>query len=152
MKCSLGISNFFEEISTLSHSIVFLYLFALTIKEAFLISPCYSLELLLGACCHTQGSVLNTQRSNKPKQRRLEREKFIMKAKEGECVVCAPKYPNSLIVFREEFLKAKLAGRAIGWWWSNRVKFQESQLSTFWFQPVWGFQCACSQVEVTHPG
>ena len=26
MKCSLGISNFLEEISSLSHSIVFLYL------------------------------------------------------------------------------------------------------------------------------
>ena len=29
MKCSLGISNFFEEISSLSHPIVFLYFFAL---------------------------------------------------------------------------------------------------------------------------
>ena len=29
MKCSLGVSNFLEEISSLSHSIVFLYFFAL---------------------------------------------------------------------------------------------------------------------------
>ena len=29
MKCSIGISNFLEEISSLSHSIVFLYFFAL---------------------------------------------------------------------------------------------------------------------------
>ena len=29
MKCSLGISNFPEEISSLSHSVVFLYFFAL---------------------------------------------------------------------------------------------------------------------------
>ena len=29
MKCSLGISNFFEEISSLSQSIVFFYFFAL---------------------------------------------------------------------------------------------------------------------------
>ena len=29
MKCSLGISNFLEEISSLSHSVVFLYFFAL---------------------------------------------------------------------------------------------------------------------------
>ena len=29
MKCFLGVSNFFEEISSLSHSIVFLYFFAL---------------------------------------------------------------------------------------------------------------------------
>ena len=45
MKCSLGISNFLEEISSLSHSIVFLYFFALMAEEAFLISLCYSLEL-----------------------------------------------------------------------------------------------------------
>ena len=44
MKCSLGISNFLEEISSLSHSLVFLYLFALITEEGFLISPCYSLE------------------------------------------------------------------------------------------------------------
>ena len=43
MKCFLGISNFLEEISSLSHSIVFLYLFALITEEGFLISPCYSL-------------------------------------------------------------------------------------------------------------
>ena len=44
---SLGISNFLEEISRLSHSIIFLYLFALIDKEGFLISPCYSLELCI---------------------------------------------------------------------------------------------------------
>ena len=37
MKCSLGISNFFEEISSLSYSIVFLYFFALIPEEGFLI-------------------------------------------------------------------------------------------------------------------
>ena len=42
MKFSLGISNFLEEISSLSHSIVF---FALITQEGFLISPCYCLEL-----------------------------------------------------------------------------------------------------------
>ena len=45
MKSSLGISNFLEEISILSHFIVFLYFFALITEEGFLISPCYSLEL-----------------------------------------------------------------------------------------------------------
>ena len=45
MKCSLGISNFLEEISSLSHSIAFLYFFALITEDGFLISPCYSLEL-----------------------------------------------------------------------------------------------------------
>ena len=39
MKCSLGMSNFLEEISNLSHSIVFLY--ALITEEVFLISPWY---------------------------------------------------------------------------------------------------------------
>ena len=38
---------FFEEISSLSHSIVFLYFFALVTEEGFLISPCYSLELCI---------------------------------------------------------------------------------------------------------
>ena len=47
MKCSLGISNFLEEISSLSHSIVFLYFFSLITKEGFLVSPCYSLELCI---------------------------------------------------------------------------------------------------------
>ena len=47
MKCSLGVSNFLEEISSLSHSIVFLYFCALITEEGFLISPCYSLELCI---------------------------------------------------------------------------------------------------------
>ena len=46
MKCSLGIPSFLEEISSLSHSIVFLYFFVMFTEEGFLISPCYSLE-----CC-----------------------------------------------------------------------------------------------------
>ena len=46
MKCSLGISNFLEEISSLSHSIVLCF-FSLITEEGFLISPCYSLELCL---------------------------------------------------------------------------------------------------------
>ena len=44
MKCSLGISDFLEEISSLSHSFVFLYFFALIAEEGFLIFPCCSLE------------------------------------------------------------------------------------------------------------
>ena len=46
MKCFLGISNFLEELSSLSHSI-FLYIFALITEEGFLISPCCSLELCI---------------------------------------------------------------------------------------------------------
>ena len=45
MKCSLGIFNLLEHISSLSQSVVFLYFFALITEEGFLISPCYSLEL-----------------------------------------------------------------------------------------------------------
>ena len=33
MKCSLGLTNFLEEISSLSHSIVFLYFFALITED-----------------------------------------------------------------------------------------------------------------------
>ena len=47
MKCSLGASNFLEEISSLSHSVLFLYFFALIAEEGFLISSCYSLELCI---------------------------------------------------------------------------------------------------------
>ena len=47
MKCSLDIFNFLEVISSLSHSIVFLYFFALIAEEGFLISPCYFLELCI---------------------------------------------------------------------------------------------------------
>ena len=47
MKYPLGISNFLEEISSLSHSVVFLYFFALITEEGFLISSCYSLELCI---------------------------------------------------------------------------------------------------------
>ena len=47
MKYSLGISDFLEEISSLAHSIVFLYFFSLISKEGFLISPCCSLKLCI---------------------------------------------------------------------------------------------------------
>ena len=43
----LGISTFLEEISSLSHSVVFLYFFALIAEEGFLISSYYSLELCI---------------------------------------------------------------------------------------------------------
>ena len=55
MKCSLGISNFLEEISSLSHSVVFLYFFALIAEEGFLISSCYWLQIGKGVC---QGCIL----------------------------------------------------------------------------------------------
>ena len=50
MKYSLDISNFLEELSSLSHSVVFLYFFALIAEEGFLISPCYSLKLCIQMC------------------------------------------------------------------------------------------------------
>ena len=45
--CSLGISNFLEEVSSVLHSVVFLYFFALIAEEGFLISPCSSWELCI---------------------------------------------------------------------------------------------------------
>ena len=47
MKCSLGMSNFLEEISSLFQSIVYLCFFALVAEESFLISSCYCLELCI---------------------------------------------------------------------------------------------------------
>ena len=47
MQCSHDISNFLEDISNVSHSIVFLYLFPLFIAKGHLISPCSSLELCI---------------------------------------------------------------------------------------------------------
>ena len=47
MKFTLGILNFLEEVSSLFHSIVFLYFFVLITEEGFLISPYYSLELCI---------------------------------------------------------------------------------------------------------
>ena len=47
MKCSFCISDLLEEISSLSHSVVFLHFFALIAEEGFLISSCYSLELCI---------------------------------------------------------------------------------------------------------
>ena len=41
----------------------------------------------------------------------------------------------------------------IGWWWGNRMVFQESQSSAFWFQPVWGpHACAQPKVILLHLG
>ena len=45
MKYSLDISNFLEAISIISHSVVFLYFFALFIEEGLLISSYCSMEL-----------------------------------------------------------------------------------------------------------
>ena len=47
MKCSIGISNFLEEISSFSPSIIFLNFFALIAEEGFLISSCYSFEFCI---------------------------------------------------------------------------------------------------------
>ena len=47
IKCSLVISNCLKENSRLSHSIVFLYFFALITEEVFFTSPCCSLDLCI---------------------------------------------------------------------------------------------------------
>ena len=48
--CQARVLEWGAMISSLSHSIVFLYFFALITKEGFLISPCYSLELCIQIC------------------------------------------------------------------------------------------------------
>ena len=48
---SLGISNFLEEISSLSHSVVFLYFFALITEEGF-----FNLSLLFFGTLHSDGN------------------------------------------------------------------------------------------------
>ena len=50
MEWSLGISNFLEDISSLSHSIVFLYFFALITEEGFL-----NLSLLVLGTLYSKG-------------------------------------------------------------------------------------------------
>ena len=52
MKCSLDISNFLEEISSLSHSIVFLYFFALITEEGF-----FYLSLLFFGILYSDGFI-----------------------------------------------------------------------------------------------
>ena len=47
MKYFLCISDFLEVISSLSHSIVFLYFFTLFTSKGFPMSPCYSLEFCI---------------------------------------------------------------------------------------------------------
>ena len=47
MKCSLGISNFLEEISNLSRSVLFLYFFTLIAEEIFHVVLIYSTLILL---------------------------------------------------------------------------------------------------------
>ena len=55
MKCSLGISNFLEEISSLFHSVLFLYFFAWSLRKAFFISPC---NAMLGFLINIYKSVI----------------------------------------------------------------------------------------------
>ena len=49
MKCSLGISNFLEEIASLSHSIVFLYFFALMAEK--LCPTCWQSQFIECVTC-----------------------------------------------------------------------------------------------------
>ena len=58
MKCSLGVSNFLDKISSLSHSIVFLFL-CTDHWGGLLISPCYSLELCIQICISYEWWLMN---------------------------------------------------------------------------------------------
>ena len=79
MKCSLGISNFLEEISSPSHSIILLYFFGLFTEKAFLISPCYSLELCIQ-------KLLTSAGSSKKQESYRKTATFIDYAKAFDCV------------------------------------------------------------------
>ena len=61
MKCSLGNSDFLEEISSLSHSVGFLYFFGLITEEGFFISPCYSVELCIQLLSYYKYQNCNTK-------------------------------------------------------------------------------------------
>ena len=52
MKCPLGISDFLEEISSFSYSIVFLYFFSLITEEGF-----FNLSLLFFGTLHTNAYI-----------------------------------------------------------------------------------------------
>ena len=66
MKCFLGISNFLEEISSLSHSFVFLYFFVLIAEEGFLISPCYYSTIKRNKLESVEHCLLNLQSQCSP--------------------------------------------------------------------------------------
>ena len=97
----------------------------------------------------------STTRPNKLKRRSLEQRKFYCRAEQGEQLARTqrPKLPGGL---RGRVFIGKAWGEGcsvchlplIGWWGGNRVVTQESQLSVFWFQPVWALS-ACAQPEVT---
>ena len=53
--------SFLEEIASLSHSIVFLYFFALITEEGFLLSPYYSLKLRIQMTCYVPPNDLPSQ-------------------------------------------------------------------------------------------
>ena len=73
MNISLGISNFLEEIASLSYSVVFLYFFALITEEAFLISllfrirPSFPLSQLLPSGSFHKPLTLLHQRADRLK-------------------------------------------------------------------------------------
>ena len=75
MECSLDICNFLEEISSLSHSVVFLYFFALIAEEGFLISPCYSMYSLWGCKESDMTEVTQQQQQQQQQQQKSLQEK-----------------------------------------------------------------------------
>ena len=58
MKYSFGISNFLEEISRVSHSVVFLYVFALITEEGFFLFFFFNLSLLFFGTLHSDGNII----------------------------------------------------------------------------------------------
>lgn len=94
-------------------------------------------------------------RPNKPK-RGFGAEKSLLQGPRKEIGLCILKRPKIPLVFREEFLKAKLGGwnsrvcnlLLIGWW----EGLLESSASAFWFHPVWGPNLCRLEVTLIHLG
>ena len=86
MKCSFGITDFLEEIPSLSRSVVFLYFFALISEEGFLISSCYSLELCIQMFKYL--IVFNDLASNKYFQKSIGRFVLRVQSSNAELQTC----------------------------------------------------------------
>ena len=108
VKWSLDISNFLEEIFLLSHSIVFLYFFALITEEGFLIFPCYSLEL-----CIQMGAALNMTANleNSAVATELEKVSFHSNPQKGNAKECSNYHTIALILHASKVMLKILQAR-----------------------------------------
>ena len=101
-------------------------------------------------CCWTQVRVSEAQWSQRDWRVEFGTEQGLLQgqARRTEQAAHAQKSPSSkkLDGFWGRVLTGKIWGEGcrvcdlplVGWWWGNRVGFQESQSSAFMFQSVWG--------------